>query len=286
MRFKRTSLIILAFLPFLAFGQNDTLTKKILRKTRPAYIKFGVGTGYSYFRDFATSPLNYGSLPINISMGYLKLDDKREYEFGINYSRGKYNAFIEDNVGTSLVNLIGTNYSRLYQLKKLSINDWNVKVGGMMDATIDLRSNESLGNNGGGSELFATLFASAKVTKDLTREDIKYKKIWFIKYKLQARKRQLSFQFNLALVNSTYRNGYVYNGQSYLVNDVKIFDNYQFNAFSGYRMSSSVDYTYYLKNKNALQFSYVWDAYQTGDDFDKFEMAHHIFRFSFLFNTK
>ncbi|MFC5045478.1 hypothetical protein [Aquimarina hainanensis] len=51
-------------------------------------------------------------------------------------------------------------------------------------------------------------------------------------------------------------------------------------------MNTALTYTSYLKNKNALQFSYVWDAYKTGGDLDSLEMATHSIRFAFLFNTK
>ncbi len=286
MKFNKTALLIFAFIPMLVFCQNDTLSKKQIRKQRPTYIKTGLGSGFSYFRDFATSPLNYVGLPIDGSIAHLKLDDKREYEFGVYYSFGFYSAYVESTVGKGLAHIIGTNYSRLYQLKKLSVKNWNVKAGGMVDATFSLRYNEGLGNNSGGSELFATLFASGIATKDITRDELKQKKIWFVKYSLKPRKQALSFRLNLALMNNTYRNGYAYNGQAYLVNDLKSFDNYKFKIFSGYRMSSSLDYTYFLKNKNALQFTYLWDAYKTGGDLDKFEMAHHTFKFSLLFNTK
>jgi len=276
----------MALLPITALCQNDTLSKKQLRKQRPGYINVGMGIGYSYFRDFATSPLNYAGLPLYFSLAHQKIDKKREFIYSINYERGKYNYANGNSQTFSTVNSIGTNYSRLYQINALSKNDWNFKAGGMMDVTFDLRVNPYLQNNAMGSELFATLFASSKLTKDFSREETKHKKIWFVKYNLQPRERQLSFRLNLALINSTLRNGYAYSGQSYLVNDLKFFDEYQFNVFSGYRISSSLDYTYYLKNKNALQFSYVWDAYQTGGDLDKFEMAHHIFKFSLMFNTK
>ncbi len=86
-------------------------------------------------------------------------------------------------------------------------------------------------------------------------------------------------------MNSSFRNGFIYSGQSQVLNDAKNFDGYVYKVFSGFRMGSQLDYTRYLKNKNAFQISYLWDAYRTGGQLDKFEMAHHTLRFSLQFNT-
>jgi len=282
----RLFLLAFALLPLTLLGQSDTLTNKQIRKNRAVYIKLGLGSGYSYFRDFATSPLNYGGAPLNVSFAYLKADSLRETEIYINYYQGILVAETGESDGESLTLVFSGGYSRLYGLKSLSGNRWNVKVGGLADASMHLRNNLYLGNNGSGAEMFLTLFASGKIAYDMTRTGTKYKKLWFIKYKLNPRKHDISYRLNLAVINSTLRNGYAYNGQSYLVNDASVLDNYVFYPISGYRMSSCFDYTYFLNNSNALQLSYVWDAYKTGGDLDKFEMAHHTLKFSLLFSLK
>jgi hypothetical protein len=125
---------------------------------------------------------------------------------------------------------------------------------------------------------------SIKITKDISRKSASVRKFLFFKWNKPARKRNLSFQFNIGVLNGAYRNGYAYSGQSAVLNDPKLFDDYQFNL-SGFRMSSALDYKIFLKNKNAIKLSYLWDAYKTGSDFETFEMAHHTFKFTFMFNT-
>ena len=121
--------------------------------------------------------------------------------------------------------------------------------------------------------------------KDVSRKEAKDKKLLFIKYHLKQRTRNLSFRLNVGLINSSFRNGFVYAGQSFILNEEKPFDDYQYKVFLGFRASSSLDYTIFLKNKNKIQLSYLWDAYKTGGDLDKFEMAHHTFKLTLLFNT-
>jgi hypothetical protein len=56
--------------------------------------------------------------------------------------------------------------------------------------------------------------------------------------------------------------------------------------FKGFRLNSALDYTIFLRNKNAVQLSYLWDAYRTGGHHDNFEMAAHTLNFSLLFGLK
>ena len=64
-----------------------------------------------------------------------------------------------------------------------------------------------------------------------------------------------------------------------------VLSEFEFKVFSGYRLGSRLDYTHYLSNKNAIQLSYIWDAYATGGELDPFQMAHHILSLNLFFNT-
>ena len=178
-----------------------------------------------------------------------------------------------------------THYSQLYIVDKLSSSKTNVKVGGLIDINVNTRMNASFQNNATAYEVIPTVLASVKVTRDVSRTKVKNKKFLFIKYKLQKRTRNLALRFDVGVVNGSYRNGYAYIGQSSILNDAKVFDGYEFKMFSGFRMSTALDYTISLKNKNKIKLSYLWDAYKTGGDLDKLEMANHTFAVAFLFNT-
>lgn len=279
-------IMLLLLLPSLAgFSQNDTttLTKKETRKERPAYLGFSAGLGYSGFRDFATSPLIYSGTPVYLSLSYLKADEKRESEFGFSYSFGNYVNNSNKQFTLSQVKTFSTYYSRLYRLEKLSSGKFNTKIGGVLNATNNTRYNPLLMNNAVGAEWFVNLMGSIKISQDVSRSEFKNKRFLFIKYTLEPRTRNIAFRLNVGLINSSYRNGYAYIRHTLDQND--LYYGYRFDIFSGYRMSSSLDYTLFLKNRNAIQFSYLWDAYKTGGNTDKFEMAHHTFKLTFLFNT-
>ncbi|MFK7908364.1 MAG: hypothetical protein AB8B69_24755 [Chitinophagales bacterium] len=265
--------------------EETTLTKKEKRKQIPKYYGIGIGMSSSTFRDFATSPLFYNGAPIQIALSRLKVGDNRETEMGLSYNLGAYFTDFNDNPTGSSVHRVGLNYSQLYKISLFNSESINTKIGFLLNGTANQRENNALGNNAIGVDVFANLMGSIKITKDISRKAAKEKKFLFWKYKQKEKKRNLAFRLNLGLVNSSYRNGYIYTNHTPVLNGEETFDGYEFKILSGFRASSRVDYTRYLKNKNAVQFSYVWDAYSTGGDLDKFEMAHHTLRFTLLFNT-
>jgi len=283
-------LISLLLVPLLGLSQDEDFTssKKELREKRPTYRGTSlIGLGMGSFRDFATSPLFYSGISLSSSRFQISVDAQREMEWGSTLSIGLFGSAFNDHFSSSIVVSPALYYSQLYELKKLSGNKLNVKVGGLINVTSNFRLNQDLQNNGFGFEIIPTLFGSIKGTLDVSRKKDSDKKFLFFRYKRLKRKKSLSLRLNPGLINSSLRNGYVYSGQSALLNDPNLFDDYQFNLFSGFRMSSSLDYTLYSrKTTNAVQLSYVWDAYKTGGDLDKFEMAQHALRFTLLFNTK
>ena len=282
---KKTLTLLLLLYSIVSFSQNDTttLTKKEIRKERPAYLGISLGLSFSSFRDFATSPLIYTGTPMYLSLSHLKTDMKRESEFAFTYSFGNYIEHFNKQFTLSQVKTFSSYYSRLYQLNSLSAGKFNIKIGGVFNITGNTRYNQLLMNNAVGAEWFANLMGSIKITQDISRTNFKDKKFLFIKYKLAPRTRKIAFRLNVGLINSSYRNGYAYLRHTLDQND--LYYGYKFSMFSGFKMNTSLDYTISLKNRNAIQFSYVWDAYKTGSDPDKFEMAHHTLKLTFLFNT-
>lgn len=279
--------IIVLFVSLMGFSQNenDELSNRDKRKERPNYIGITLGLGSASLRDFATSPLIYNGIPFYISLSNTKFDEKRETEYGFSTSFGNYNSNYNNHSAISKAYTFSLFYSQLYQLNKWSSEKWNVKIGGMINTTANLRVNPSFFNNSLGYEIFPTLFGSIKFARDISRNKPKYRKFMFIKYKLKPITRNLAFKFNVGLINSEYRNGFVYKGQSVILNEPKVFDDYQFKIFSGFRISTVLDYTVALNNKNRIQFSYLWNAYKTGGDINKFELAQHMLKFTLLFNT-
>lgn len=254
-------------------------------RLRPTYIGISFGINSSVFRDFATSPLFYSGRVPHIAISMLKKDERRESELNLAYKLGTLAPNFNDISTASDVEILDLFYSRLYVVPKLCYSAFNTKIGFQLQATELIRYNSSLQNNAYGTEGFFNLMGSIKFTKDISRKVVSEKKIWFFKYKLFEKKRDFAVRTNVGLINSNFRNGFIYGGQSSVLNDPIQYDGYKFNVFSGFRMSSRIDYTRYLKNKNAFQFSYVWDAFQTGGDLDKIQMANHTLCLALLFNT-
>ena len=298
---KQKGFTLLTLLLFLFIGEvkivqaqsesmrksNDetTLTRKELRKQIPKFIAIGFGTNNSKFRDFATSPLIYSGRVLHISLSRFKLSNKREAELGLSYDFGSLSNNYNSTFSSSDFKRVELYYSKLYKLKLFEAIGVNTKLGFLLVGNGNIRINNALQNNAFGIETFANLLGSIKFTKDISRKIAKEKKFLFIKYKLKEKSRDLAFRINLGLINSSYRNGYAYIGQSAILNEPKFFDDYEYNIFEGLRFSSRLDYTRNLSNKNAVQLSYIWDAYATRGDSDKFEIAHHIIKLTLLFNT-
>lgn len=267
--------------PILLFSQEKD--KKDVLNTD---IKFTFGTNSANFRDFATSPLTYYGSGLYFSIGRRKYNQKVEKDIALDYFSGSLKNTTNRHSSISEIKTISLLYSKQYKIEKWSNAKWTIKVGGEINMTGNLRTNPSLQNNSVGIEVIPTFFGTIKASTDISNTVIKHKRLLFFKYKIPIRTRQLSYKLNVGLINASYRNGYAYLGQSAVLNDTKVFDDYQFDMFSGYRIGSEFDYTVTLKNQNKIQFSYLWSAYKTGGKFDRFEMAEHTFKISYLFNKK
>lgn len=280
---------MLLVLPVWASAQTTTtllLTRKQVRQDRPKYVQLGVGLNFGSVRDFATSPITYSGALFNYSFARLNMDSKRETKLTVRFNNGSYGYSRADGIPTSdrtSVYLLSLNYYRLYRINKWSSDKWNIKAGGMFDVTSDVRINPSFMNAGYGYEVFNTLFLSGKVTRNFERTTTVHKKFLFIKYKLKPRLIQLSYQLNRPAMNGYARNGFAYIGNE-RINETPLFSEYQYKLFSGFRISSELAYTNRMHNGNMWRVAYLWDAYTTGGDHNRFEMANHIVEFSLLFH--
>ena len=267
---KKIILFLLGLIFFSAIkGQSEKMDLKIKRS---AYLTISTGLSYVNFRDFRTSPLNYKGVGYFSQISHLKTSDYRESELGISYQRGTYNNNFNDQSSEASVYTISLFYGNMYQLNLLSNKNWNTKIGALFSLTGNYRDNPSLQNYSLGTELINTLFFSAKTELKFAR-------------KAQKRKK-LSYQINAGVLNSNARGNLPKFYDAILTNDENLQSALDLKVFSGFRVKSALAYTVYLKNKNAIQFSYEWEAYNTGDDGKQFEMAHRTLKFSLLFNTK
>ena len=286
MNFKRTFIFILgSFFCYVAQANDftsDSAQKVPVLNSPFRSLQFGIARTSSVFRDFATSPLFYHGSPMQYCLAWSKDEGRKERRLSLKYQSGKFKPELKEVQTPSTVSTIYLQYSRLWYLTSWKKTDF--RLGGMLDFGGNLRINPSLQNNAAGLEIFNTLFLSAKASRDVSRLNEKSGKFLFLfKYRRVPRRRTISLQLNAAVMNNSFRNGYIYSNQANITNKPNILYNYKFNTFSGYRLNTALEYSIFLSNGNAIRYSWNWDAFQSGEKFNRLEMAHHAFQVSFLF---
>lgn len=277
---------LLFLLCFKTYSQEST--KKEQRKSRPVFLTIALGSGKTTFRDFATSPLIYRSFPANVIVNKTKVDSARSSLIEIRYTGGIYSSRLDKlKLGSAQAHLTQINYQQLYQIPKWCNQKWNIKTGGAFNYLQTFRINAALQNNSVGAEAFLNLFGVIQANKDISRtKTINKKVLGFIKYNREPRKRELSYQLDVGIINSSIRNGYAYIGQASVINKSPFLDNYQFHFFSGLRFRTKIDYKVFLENGNAITLGYHWDAMRTGGKLERFELAMHTVSVGLMFRTK
>ena len=271
----------------LEVEQNKRALRKQVRKAAPTFFISGLGVNSLRFRDFATSPLIYQGTSAFLTLGREKRFENRIKEFEFSYNFGLPKAKSDRVATRSQTHLFFLNTSRLFKIKEVLPEKWDLDAGFLLSSALSFRYNPSLQNNSFGYEYFFNVMGSARVSRDISRVESQTKKLWFLKLKLKPKDRVVSFRFDPGIMNNSVRNGFAYIGQSAILNDIQPFDDYKVRLFSGLRFRTVLSYTRYLDNGNGLKLSYIWDAYRTGKrDYDRFELANHIFGFSLLFKTK
>lgn len=279
---KRKLLVVIGLLiSAFVYGQTNDINKE---KYDGKFIQVGSGLNFVKFRDLATSPLYYSGFLKHFKTGFIKYDNGKERELSFSFSSGKTSKSINKTTYNSDVMVGNILYSKLYPI--WSNDRFTLKVGGEFKNTFHYRENKSLLNNAIGMEFFSTLFASSKISWNISNKETKRFKILFIPFTINPHKRDLSFKMKLSLLNSTYRNGYSYLEDSSVRNANGIFNGYKFKVFNGYRFGTELNYTVFLKNGNGIKLGYELDVYKTGGNLDKFQIGNFKFKIALLFKTK
>lgn len=263
-----------------SFSSENDSTK--VKTPRRFYAGLAIGNNFSSFRDFATSPLMYSGISRTVSVFVDRPSDKKDMYIQGRYGSGTYS--VKGYNTQSNLKSVSLRYTMLWKINPISSDKLNIKIGGTFDGWMDTRQNPKLMNNGLGSEIFTTFFFSIKASHPVVLTETK--KIWFVK--LNPRYRNTFFQLNLPVMNSTYRNGYIYTNTAGLDGSTHInrFDGYKFSAFSGFRLSTTLAYEQVIFNNNILRFTYDWDLLLSGKKYDQFQMANHIFMASLVLKLK
>ncbi len=261
----------------IAQERNKDASIDIIEEVRKFREIGGLGGGYVFYRDLATSPLIYRGPAIGLKMAKTKLFANKEYKFALDFSLGSGFSAVDGEISTGVITNTDFSYSQLYTLKSLSFKGWESKVGGALSVLFVNRFNADLRNNSVGFEFFPTVFGSFKIGKDFTRH-LPFRK------KKGSRNQHFSIRLDVGLINTNFRNGYAYTAHSPFYNGTNLFENHQFNVFSGFRIRSVIDYILYARNtKNAVKVSYDWAGVRSGENPDRFAVSNGLLSFSFLY---
>lgn len=245
------------------------------------YVDLSIGIGVGRMRDFATSPLLYEGILSRYAVSLAKYTKKKDVSTGFALVKGILVVDYNEHTAQSSLTNLSLYHSRLYQIFRNGNERWNLKVGGEANLNANLRINPSLMNAQAGIEAFPTLFGSFKVTKDISRSRGRHgKEPW---------KRSLALKVNASIIGTSIRNGYSYLGIGQVIDKPGLgglLDDYRTKVFGVNSLTTSIDYTIWMKNKNGWRFSYAWEAWKTRNDFASFEMAGHTIRVALLFNRK
>ena len=175
----------------------------------------GFGIGIINFTDGATSPLFYKGPAFSYARAKVKINKKRESQFGTRVLLGLTGARVNDERDFSTYIGIDVYYTYLQNVPKLSFSNVDVLIGGTIDLTSIVRINRALLNNSIGSDFFPALMGSIKLKKAFHK-----KSIWNqvldspILSWIQAKKQrpsvhqEISFQADVGLINTNFRNGF------------------------------------------------------------------------------
>lgn len=293
---KASLFILLLFIGTQCYGQErEPLDTVKSESPINFYTQLSVGLTSPLYRDFATSPLFYRGLGINLSTAWQKRSDKRErifkaaFGFSALVPRVPESDFIQPG-GMAFYGRVDLFYQQLWKLEALSNEKNNLKIGGAVNITQNIRANPALLNNTMGLENISNVMASAQWTLDISRTKPKTLNLWLFKPTLKPVKRELRFMANVGVLNFNFRPGYAYAYDSEMngieTNPVSwAFSNYKF-SMNGWRVQTQLEFIKYLPNGNARSWSYVWEAANAKGRHEPFQMASHRIQFTLYFNTK
>lgn len=279
--------IIIISVSFKALAQDVVSDTTNVKQAFARYFVSGIGTGTGILRDKATSPLYYSGLTTNLSLGWLKSNEKRERLFSTDITAGLLRAVYNGTSANTTYTGMNLYYHQLYRIPSISKNKWNIKVGGTVLSTLNFRVNQSFMNNALGIESINNLMLTGKATYDISRSRDKKFKFLFIKRDLPIKKMHLSGQANIGMLNLSHRPGYAYIYSTSMEGTElgSPFKDYSF-SLRGFRFQTRINYTTYLKNGNAYQITYLWDAYRAKNQYEPLDLATHTIQFSLMFNNK
>lgn len=250
------------------------------------HVELGAGIAGAGIRDLATSPLFYRGPVIGGSLGFSRRNSVREFLFGLHSGAGILISSYNNTGSTSLYARTGVNLYWLKDINKWATGGFRFLFGPAGQFTNGIRVNSSLGNNSFALENQVNLSFSSKIIADISRKKA-IKRPWLLGGLKKPAQRELSFQFNIGLLNANFRPGYSFSGLPALRGDEEdgpnlLFYDYKW-RINGFRLFSQLNYTWYIPTGNAYRLTYMWDASNLPGRFEAMQIAVHTLQFAFIF---
>ena len=186
---------------------------------------------------------------------------------------------------SSTVYLINHGGDLLKKVKEIK-PDLNLFVGGAYNGNTNIRNTPAFRNAGSTVETFNTIMASGRLELLIDKTKDRRRLLWLLPMKPGRRVSKLSYQLNVPLINLSWGPTFTYLDD--FTDGSTDYDRKNEFTFGGFRLSSQLNYQYFLKNGNGLQLSYFWDTFSGKEGQGQIELAQHqvqlgiIIRFSEL----
>lgn len=268
----------MGFSCFHVMGHENSLVRP---QRKASSLIIGAGINYMMFRDLSSSPLYYSGTMSKFQLGFYTQSPKMQQIISVSYSSGSLSNNNDVYRIKADVTTFSLSYQYLKQVRAFSSNRLNTKIGGMFNILGNYRNNDGLNNFAIAYELMPSLMLSAKTELDVSRTESK--RIFFNTLLMRPRKKMLSYQLNVGLVNGNFRGDIPYLLNSSVSNNLDFIEALRFKGFSKVRLGSTFNYTVYLNPSNAICISYDWNVLQTSNDELRFEQASHLIGLRLLF---
>ena len=188
--------LLFVFVYHTTFAQESPIQEDEGRDDR--FLMGYMGILVPVYRDFATSPLFYRGAGLHGGMGWMRSSDKRERYFDFNMNGSLTFAGTPDSdffpaVTEGFFISINSYFHYLYKLENISTEKNNIKIGGGLLSTQNLRINPNLFNAAAGLENISNLMLVGKLNRDISRTEPKNFRFLFINTTWQPLRRYLDF---------------------------------------------------------------------------------------------
>ena len=250
------------------------------RSLRGRYLHLGFGVTSHKLQDFAVSPLYYKGPLLNAGINYEVQGKDLAWgvfiggAFGFIYSE-------QSSTPTMIINpQIQTYYMR--KIKMLTGEKIRSYLGAYIMSGGHFRINNGFYNTSASFYDYVTSYGIAgKINSGFSIKEKVFK--WNHQGDYKSRFVSIDYQLFIPLIHTYLRPSYavVANFPSTETNYTPKMKTVSWGTVA--RLSSQLNFTYYLKNNNAFQFSYKWDAYNINPGFNKEGVSSNTYMVSLMF---